>query len=71
MTYPQYIYEQQYSLFQSRQLFLCSQLHVTVITGITINSQFHLNEIKLHQIAILVNQNDILEHMIKVAITVA
>lgn len=58
------------SLFSSRQLFLYSQLHIIVITVITINSQFNLSEIKLYHITILVNQNDI-ERILKVAITVA
>lgn len=35
------------------------------------STQFNLSEIKLYRIIILVNQNDIMGHIIKVAITVA
>lgn len=48
-----------------------SQLHVIAIIVITANSHFHLSEIKLHHITILVHQNDIIEHVMKITIKVA
>lgn len=51
--------------------YFCIVSYVIVIIVITINSHFHLGEIRLHHITILVNQNDIIEHAIKVTITVA
>lgn len=41
-------------LSQSRQLVLYSQLYIIVITVITINSPFHLSEIKLYHVTILI-----------------
>lgn len=55
------------TLFQPRPLFL----YIIVITVITVKSTFHLTEVKMYHVSILVNQNDIIQHVTKVTISVA